>query len=131
MKAMKIMKITNNKILASIAFVCLGMMMNACKHEPDISTLPDLTYEKDIKIIINSNCGMNGCHGSDNGSEFPLLTYEQLMDEADVKPGEPNDSKLYEVITDNGFERMPPDQPLNDLDIKRIYIWILKGAKKE
>lgn len=118
------------KIFSVLVFVNISMLFNACKHEPNLESLPDLTYEADIKIIINSNCGMSGCHGSDASSEFSLLSYEQLMDEADVKPGEPNDSKLYEVITDNGYDRMPPDRPLSDIDIKKIYIWILKGAKK-
>ena len=119
------------KIFSVLIFVSLLMLLGACKHEPNLESLPDLTYEADIKIIINSNCGMSGCHGSDASSEFSLLSYEQLMEEADVKPGEPNDSKLYEVITDNGYDRMPPEGPLSDIDIKKIYIWILKGAKKE
>lgn len=116
------------KLLAIIAFATIAF--NSCRHEPDLSSLPDFTYEQDIKRIISTNCSMNGCHGTDASSEFPLVTYEQLMDECDVKPGDAHGSKLYEVITDNGPERMPPDAPLLDNDIKRIYIWIMKGANK-
>ncbi len=104
---------------------------SSCKHETDIESLPDLTYEADIKRIISSNCSMSGCHGTDAGSEFPLTTYEEVMDECEVEPGNAHGSKLYEVITDNGPEKMPPSAPLLDNDIKRIYIWIMKGAKKQ
>ncbi len=104
---------------------------SSCKHEPDLESLPELTYEADIKRIISSNCSMDGCHGTDQASEFPLTTYEEVMDECEVEPGNANGSKLYEVITDNGPEKMPPSAPLLDNDIKRIYIWIMKGAKKQ
>lgn len=119
----------NIKLLALVAMAAISYY--SCRHEADLSSLPDFTYEQDIKRIISTNCSMNGCHGTDAASEFPLVTYEQVMDECEVKPGDAHGSKLYEVITDNGEERMPPDAPLLDNDIKRIYIWIMKGAKKE
>ncbi len=117
------------KLLIIIVFSIVAY--SSCKHEPDLESLPNFTYEADIKRIISSNCSMNGCHGNDNGSEFPLTTYEEVMDECEVIAGDAHASKLYEVITDNGPERMPPSAPLLDNDIKRIYIWIMKGAKKE
>lgn len=120
------------KIQIAILIVFSIVTYSACRHETDIDSLPDLTYEKDIKIIISSNCASkNGCHGTDPQSEFPLTTYEEVMDECEVEPGNAHGSKLYEVITTEGEDKMPPEQDLDDKDIKRIFIWILKGAKKE
>ncbi len=117
------------KLLIIIVFSIVAY--SSCKHEPDLESLPNLTYEADIKIIINSNCSSkSGCHSTDEDSEFPLTTYEEVMEECEVIAGDAHASKLYEVITTNGSERMPPEKPLDDKDIKRIYIWILKGAKK-
>lgn len=129
------MNINNNRMrkIQYISLIVFSIIAySSCKHEPDLESLPNLTYEKDIKIIISSNCASkNGCHGTDPETEFPLTTYEQVMEECEVKPGDAHGSKLYEVITDNGEEKMPPEQDLDDKDIKRIYIWILKGAVKE
>lgn len=128
------MNINNNRMrkIQYISLIVFSIIAySSCKHEPDLESLPNLTYEADIKRIISTNCSMNGCHGTDDKSEFPLTTYEEVMDECEVVVGDANASKLYEVIRDNGPDRMPPSAPLLDNDIKRIYIWILKGAKKE
>lgn len=119
------------KIQLVILIVFSIITYSACRHETDIDSLPYLTYEADIKRIIGSNCSMNGCHGTDSKSEFPLTTYEEVMEECEIEPGNAHGSKLYEVITTESEDKMPPAAPLLDNDIKRIYIWILKGAKKQ
>ena len=42
-----------------------------------------ITYNADIKSIINNNC--NNCHGNpvDNGAPFSLTTYSQVKDRVD------------------------------------------------
>lgn len=101
-----------------------------CKHEP---VLPEqeVSFNQDILPVLQMGCTQAGCHG-DSLNQMPSLTsYETVMEFGDVKAGDPNDSKLYEVITDTDpEERMPKDMPpLSDRNIKLIYIWIAQGAK--
>jgi hypothetical protein len=103
--------------------------LNSCKHDVDLTGVPEISFSNDIQLILSGNCSMNGCHGTDASSEFPLVTYQNVMDEGDVKEGDANGSKLYEVLLRTGEERMPPSGPLTDIQIKKIFIWIEQGAK--
>jgi hypothetical protein len=102
-----------------------------CKHEP---VLPEqeVSFSQDIMPIIQMGCQHEGCHGDSLNPEFPLTTYEEVMEEGDIKPGDPLDSDLYERITETDPDKImprPPYPPLNDRNIKLIYIWIAQGAK--
>ena len=91
---------------------------------------PDTAYfENDVFPLIISNCAKPGCHDGSGGEAQPLTTYSQIK--SIVKPGKPNDSKLYEVITQGGEDKMPPagNTPLTSDQINLIYTWILQGAK--
>jgi hypothetical protein len=112
-------------VLASVpATIFLG-----CKHDP---VLPEqqVSFSQDILPILQMGCQHDGCHGSVD-AQFPLMTYEQVMEYGDIKAGEPLDSDLYEMITDTDPEdRMPKDMPpLSDRNIRLIYIWIAQGAQ--
>jgi hypothetical protein len=102
-----------------------------CKHEP---VLPDheVSFSQEVLPIIQMGCQHAGCHGDSLNQQFKLVTYEDVMEDGDVKPGDPKGSKLYEVITTpEGEDRMPrePYPRLNDRNIDLIYIWIAQGAK--
>lgn len=106
------------------------LTLNSCKHDIDLSTAPTISFKDDIQTIISGNCAMNGCHGNDNQSEFPLTTYNNVMEEGDVKAGNARASKFYEVlITNSGEEKMPPNGPLTNIQIKKVFLWIEQGAK--
>jgi uncharacterized membrane protein len=109
-------KRTGFKILAMM----LLLSLSSCRHDADISDLPKLYYDTDVKSIINSNCVM--CH-----SEYS--TYEGLM--SIVKTGKPQKSELYQVITNPwAMLRMPepPSAPLTTAQRSTINLWILQGA---
>lgn len=102
---------------------------NSCKHDVDLTGVPEISFSNDIQLILSGNCTMAGCHNTDAQSEFPLITYSNVMQEGDVKAGNAKDSELYKVLLKSGDERMPPNGPLNDIQIKKIFIWIEQGAK--
>lgn len=113
-------------ILASVpATIFFG-----CKHDP---VLPEqqVSFNQDILPILQMGCTMAGCHGDSLNQQPSLTSYEVVMDFGDIKPGNPNDSKLYEVLIDTDpEERMPRNMPpLSDRNIKLIYIWIAQGAQ--
>ncbi len=110
------------------AFV-LSSSIISCKHEPDLSGIPEISFANDIQAIISGNCAMNGCHANDAQSEFPLTSYNDVMNHGEVKPGNAHDSKIYEVLLENGDDKMPPNGNLTEIQIKKIYLWIEQGAK--
>lgn len=118
-----------NLYLGFIFILLSSVSFNSCKHEVDLTGVPEISFANDIQLILSGNCTMAGCHNTDAASEFPLTTYENVMAEGDVKPGDAHGSELYQVLLRTGDERMPPSGPLSDLQIKKIFIWIEQGAK--
>jgi hypothetical protein len=103
----------------------------SCKHEPIIPE-QNISFATDILPIIQSSCQHSGCHDTIT-NEFSLTNYQEVMEEGDIEPGNPEDSKLYEAITapDGDEDRMPqpPYNRLSEMNIRKIYIWIAQGAK--
>lgn len=123
------MKVT--KMLALSGFVLSGLILCSCQHEPElIPGTPEVCFQSDVMLIINSNCNVSGCHGS-GGEAPPLSTYEDVS--RFVTPGKPMQSELHKVITahSNLMGLMPPEPkpPLSSSQIDIISLWILQGAK--
>lgn len=112
-----------------------------CKHKADLTIAPppptplpasncspDTVYfENTVLPILTSNCAKSGCHDAETHEHGVQMTdYWSILEE--VRPYDPNDSELYEVLFSNGEERMPPDAPLSDEQKSAIYYWILQGA---
>jgi mono/diheme cytochrome c family protein len=122
------------------------MLLNSCVHDPvnpkgNIAPTPTPTkcnpdtvyFINTILPIIQSNCAMNGCHG--NGSSIDgieLSHYNNIIKYGEIKSGNPNNSKLYEVITESKDKDVmppPPSSRLNSDQINAIKKWIEQGAK--
>lgn len=108
-----------------------AILLFSCKHEP---VLPEhqVSFSEEVLPIIQMGCQHSGCHGDSLNQEFKLVDYDDVMENGDVKAGNPQDSKLYEVITtETGEDRMPrePYARLSDRNISMIYIWIAQGAQ--
>jgi hypothetical protein len=120
------------KKLIALAIISLPFVLfYSCKHEP---LLPEqqVSFENDIHPIIRSSCMHSGCHDTTGTGEFTMNTYEEVIENADVKPFDANGSKLYEVITETDPDDImpqPPYSPLSDRNKRLIQIWILQGAK--
>lgn len=132
----------------------LLVLWYSCKHEPvdiegfeiennqdttqnNIDTTstcsPDSVYfENDILPIIISNCAMSGCHDAQSAQNGVILNnYSNIVNTGDVRPGNPGNSDLYEVITDTDpADRMPQGMPaLSQANIDLIRTWIAQGAQ--
>ena len=106
-----------------------------------------VSFEKDIRPIMVASCLQ--CHdGKGEGSTasgLSLQTYESLMKGTKfgpvVVPGSAVSSTFYRVLTDQVDPKihMPPigelslaqgrGEPLSDLQIKNVELWIDQGAK--
>jgi hypothetical protein len=116
-------------MLAGISF--LGVLLASCQHEPElIPGTAEVCFDKDVMLIVNSNCNVSGCHGS-GGEASSLSTYEEVS--RFVTAGKPMESKLHKVITahSNLMGLMPPKpkSALSSAQIDIISLWILQGAK--
>lgn len=127
------------------------MMFVSCKHDPEeivitdpidpgdttingIACNPDTVYFQNVILpMLVSGCGMSGCHDAATAEEDVVLTsYQSIMSTAEIVPGNPGRSKLYEAITDSDpEERMPPapNAGLTTDQILSIRKWIEQGAR--
>ena len=106
-------------------------LMMACKHEIPQNPGPEVCFETDVLPIFQSNCAKSGCHDAITRADgYRLDTYNHIIAKG-VRPGDPSDSEIYEVLLEDGNDRMPPppNQPLTGSQIKLIYDWIKQGAR--
>jgi hypothetical protein len=112
-------------ILLTISFSAL-LWVPACRHEADISSFPDVCFDKEILPIFLNNCSITGCH-TGNGEEMKLSDYTSIM--RGIKAGKPASSSIYKAITTTfGEGQMPPGQPITLENRTLIRVWIEQGA---
>lgn len=117
-------------IIALSGIALLSVYFASCQHEPELMPgTPEVCFESDVMLIVNSNCNVSGCHG--NGEAPSLYTYDDIS--RYVTPGKPMQSELHKVITahSNLMGLMPPEPKpaLTSTQIDIISTWILQGAK--
>lgn len=126
-----------NKIV--LLFVIL-ITISSCKHE----TLEDIPIKENCETgtidfvnqvlpILESNCSTTGCHNESSHKHFVVTdNYYNLIKSIDVNAGNAEKSELYEVITDNSDDIMPPSNSgfvLTQIQKDIIKKWINQGAK--
>jgi len=119
------------KFILTFAVTFPFVLFYSCKHDP---LLPDqqVSFATDIVPIINSSCMHSGCHNDTANPEGHIMnTYQDVVNHEFVVPGKPNSSKMYNSVTGSGEDFMPKGNypPLNNRQIRLLYIWIAQGAK--
>ena len=103
-----------------------------CTQNPDTSDYynPRACFQRDVLPVLQSSCAISSCHDAISHKEGYIFTdYTNTMEA--VVPGNPSESKLYEVITTSeSDEKMPPNPypALSSAAIDSIYNWISYGA---
>lgn len=117
----------------------------SCKHDSPFENIDSATinnpivsdncdvdtvyFVNTIKPLINNSCATTDCHDANTAEHGIVLdTYANIIISAEVKAFKPYDSKLYEVITDEGDDLMPPNKPFSSDQINLIKVWIEQGA---
>lgn len=95
---------------------------------------PDVVYfETQVLPILISNCAKSGCHNAASAQEGVVLdNYANVMATGEINPFYPNDSKVYEAITEDDPEKRMPQPPaaaLSQDQIATLEKWIQQGAK--
>jgi hypothetical protein len=136
--------------LGSVSFVVFVL---SCKHEAldtgaasggsgggtggtTVTCSPDTVYfQQQVLPLFISNCTEGACHNTNSGNNPPkgvvLTSYSNIVTTGDVRAGQPDDSKVFKMITEtNPLKRMPKGQPaLPSAQIGVIRKWIEQGAK--
>lgn len=103
--------------------ILLVLLIVSCKKESNEFSEAELcratSFSKEIQPIINANCAIAGCHitGFQQGD---LSTFHSVMEKVDA-----GTFRLRVIDT----KSMPPLNPLNENDIKKIICWLDSGAK--
>jgi len=97
---------------------------------------PDTVYySKDIQPILTKSCAITGCHDATTQQDGIRLTdYDNVMNPDDdiVRPFRPDNSDLYEAITDSDPDKRMPPPPRSALSAAEIVLiekWINQGAQ--
>lgn len=116
------MKTTTTILSVLIISVCSGCVKNAIEPvettPTNTNTIADenITYNKNIKPIIDQNCG--GCHHPQTLNILPYLTnYEEVKFEAE-------NGTFASTIFDENPRLMPPSNPLLNNEKELITKWI-------
>lgn len=134
--------------------IVLGLMyISSCKHElPEPPTTPggngggtggggsthpcdsdSVYFNAQVLPMLNSNCGMSGCHDAGSHQDGVVLTsYQDVMNSGIVVPGDPTDGDLMEVLLTNDPNDImppPPSSPLTSSQIQLVQTWIAQGAQ--
>lgn len=101
---------------------CYKNSLEELSDQGDCKTA-DISYNNDIRRIINIHCNISGCHNASTVETFPLVSYQQLK--AEVTSG-----LLLKVINhEPGVEAMPKNvSKLADCYIQQITSWVNAGA---
>ncbi len=113
-----------------------GAQLTSCPDntsQPTDYINPRACFSRDILPVLVSTCAMTGCHDAATHREGYIFAGYSTTMEA-VRPGNPAESKLYQVITAAGGEDRMPPAPLPGLtsaQIDSIAAWIRYGALNE
>lgn len=111
-----------------ILWISVPTLIFSCRHNADISEIPEVCFEGDVLPVFKINCAIAGCHNTTGETELKLDNYLDISNA--VSPGKPYSSSVYKAITaTSGENKMPPDRPLSLENRTLIRIWIEQGAK--
>jgi hypothetical protein len=119
-------------LFGSACMITLLAATYSCKHEPEPIPPKQICFEEEVMPLIRSNCASaSGCHSDQNPAKgIRLDSYENILISGTVRPYNPGESELYEVLIENDVDdRMPYMLPPLSADkIALIYAWIEQGA---
>ena len=124
------------KIATAFLFVGLFLMIFfSCKHDmpsyAEIDRLsPTVYFESDVLPLFQSYCAQSGCHDSRGADGYRLNNYSNIVSRG-VRPGDANDSEIYEVLFETGDSKMPPSGSPSLSSEQKVLIrrWINQGAQ--
>jgi hypothetical protein len=119
---------SNFKSIAIISsFVVLSIV--SCKKESTTPTTYDCsgvvpTYTTDIKMIMDNNCAISGCHNASSRADG-----RDYSNYSSVKSGSSSNAFLGSMQHLSAYKAMPQGRSkLSDAQLKTISCWIQNGT---
>jgi hypothetical protein len=130
-------------LAAFVLAAFFGLTMAACGGAEDDR---EATWSFISPVIVQQNCATSSCHNQASavaGLDLSTVAhgYKSLLrltlpvrgsqgEKARtlVVPYNPDESRLVNMLRARGANRMPPDRPLPEADIRLVERWILAGA---
>ncbi len=143
-----------NSFNTLLLLVISSFIVITCQHDPVIPETPPIDNEDpidstsgkdcnpdsvyfntDILPVITATCSQSNCHDANSAKDGIILNdYVNIIKE--VKPGNPDDSDLYEVLTETDPDKLMPRNPntgqgvaMDPAFIEMVRKWISQGAK--
>ena len=134
------------RIFPALSLITMFGLVLSCVHEPLVPAGPEgpivpvdqcdpnvIYFQNDILPLLVSNCAKSGCHDAATAEEDIVLdSYANVMGSDVIEAGDPEDSELYEKITENDPDDVmppPPHERLSPDQIAQIRTWIRQGAQ--
>lgn len=118
----------------SVASLFITALLFSCKHDmPSYAEAdrlsPVVCFESDVLPIFQSYCAKSGCHDNRGADGYRLNSYSNIVSKG-VRPGDANNSEIYEVLFESGDSRMPPSGNPDLTSEQKILIrrWLNQGA---
>lgn len=90
-------------------------------------------FQQQVLPIFIANCAVSGCHDAASHQNGVVLTdYTNIINTGDVRPGRPDNSKVWKVVNETDpAKRMPklPRSALTQAQKDLIGKWITQGAR--
>jgi hypothetical protein len=126
-------------VLCAAAGVALALAWLVFTPAPATAAPPPakkpISFINDVAPIFKENCF--ACHDAKKRKgKLDITTYQNLRkggeNDDPITPGDPSESRLYELITAKKGKRMPPKEsgePLSKEQVAVVKEWIQQGAK--
>ncbi len=97
------------------------------------STKDTVCFSQNILPMLNSSCGMTGCHdATSHRGGYTLTSYATLMQRpGNIVPFNPSASRIYQIMQSGGEEDImppPPNSPITSQQLATFNKWISQGA---
>jgi hypothetical protein len=111
-------------------WIAQGARETICRTDTGEIPVKEICFVQDILPMMLSSCGVTSCHDAITHEEgYVFVDYETILEHG-IVPFDPDDSEIYEKVTDTGDDLMPPPprEPLTSTQISALREWIEKGA---
>lgn len=110
-------------------WIAQGAKETICSQDTGGNVIDQVCFVQDILPMMLSSCAVTGCHDQTTAEEdYVFMSYAGVME--GISPFNPGNSEIYESVTDNGEDIMPPPPraPLSADQIADLVEWIENGA---
>jgi hypothetical protein len=111
-------------------WIAQGALETICAQDTGGIPVKKVCFVQDILPMVLSSCGVTGCHDAITAEEGHVFVDYSTIMEHGIEPFNAQGSEIYQVVTETGEDRMPPEPraPWTAQQIADLKEWIDDGA---